>query len=132
MQLLLSHTNPQIKIIAACILFVMAFSLMAISPITADNNLNTSSKNLTSATYSALEMDLAKIINKYTGYSWNQSQQKASRIVKLVLYGSDATFAIGLVLSALSAGIVSTITAIAGWLLKKYIKRKGVRATVMW
>lgn len=127
----INRTQPQIKVIAACILFVLAFSLMAISPTMSDNNFSTNSKNLTtSVTYNALEMDLAQIIYKYTSLSWNTSQTKASKIVNLVLYGSDVGFAIGLVLSVFSAGIISTITALAGWLVKKWIKSYGVKAAV--
>jgi hypothetical protein len=133
MQLLAWRRNSQVKIIAAWLVFVMAVALMGISPVTDDNNLSAGSlKNLAIVSYSALEMDLAKVINKYTGYTWNQSQQKASKIVKLVLYGSDVTWAVGVVLAVLSAGTLTLIAAIVGRMLRWIILKKGRRAAVMW
>jgi hypothetical protein len=111
--------------------FVMAFALMSISPVAVDNNLNAGSKEPTLVGYSALGMDLAKLINKYTNSTWNQSQQKASKIVKLVVAGSDVTWAVGLVIGLATWG-VGLVIAIAGRILRWYILRRGKRAAVMW
>jgi len=132
--LLYCHKKSLVRAAVVCMLFVITVPLMGISPVTVDYKLNANSNSTQESTlvgYSALRMDLAKIINRYTGRTWNQSQQVASRIIELIVAGSSVTTAIGLVLGVVTGG-VATVLALARALLVWYIKKKGRRAAVMW
>ncbi|MCQ6277183.1 uberolysin/carnocyclin family circular bacteriocin [Bacillus sp. V3B] len=97
------------------------------------NHTVASNANIQTIEQSSLEVNLAKIINKYSKKTtWNQAQQKAKKIVNLVMTGSDIAAAVSLVLGFFSFGTITAIAWVARMSLKYYIKRKGRRAAVTW
>lgn len=130
--------SRQKKGIGVLLVFVMAFMLLA-SSLSFSSKVNTSkstSTSVVSSEFKGAEMKLAQVIYKYGKKSkkitWNQSQQKASKIVNLVITGSDIASAISIVLGFLSFGVVTAIAWAARMTLKWYIKKKGRQKAVTW
>ncbi|MEM5029854.1 uberolysin/carnocyclin family circular bacteriocin [Priestia sp. WB3] len=123
------------KILAA---FGMAFLSILVmfgtigSPVKYNQN-EFSNSDIQTLEKSSVEVNLAKIINKYSKKTtWNQAQKQASKIVNMVMTGSDVASAISIVLGAFSFGTVTAIAWAARMSLKWYIKRKGKKAAVTW
>ncbi|MDG5790189.1 uberolysin/carnocyclin family circular bacteriocin [Evansella sp. AB-P1] len=123
------------RVLSISFLCMMAFLLMASSVFLPANNSSQSvTTNVAVAEYeaSSAELQLARVINNHTKYTWNQSQSYASRIVNMVMVGSDIAAAVSIVLGFLSFGVVTAITWAARMSLKWYINRKGRREAVLW
>ena len=123
-------------LISVSFVLLLAFMLFASSILvpTSSTSLKATTNNLalTEVEGANAEMQLARVINNHTKYNWNQSQNYASRIVNMVMVGSDIAGAISIVLGFLSFGIITAITWAARMSLKWYIKRKGRREAVLW
>ncbi|BBP89671.1 hypothetical protein BsIDN1_32890 [Bacillus safensis] len=73
---------------------------------------------------------LINIVKRLLG---TRLKKKASKIVNMVMTGSDVASAISIVLGAFSFGTVTAIAWAARMSLKWYIKRKGKKkAAVTW
>lgn len=126
------------KGIAVLLVFAMAFALLA-SSLSFSSQISSSKATSTSAVsseFKGAEMKLAQVIYKYGKKSkkitWNQSQTQASKIVNLVITGSDVAAAISIVLGFFSFGVVTAIAWAARMSLKWYIKKKGRQKAVTW
>ncbi|MFD1706979.1 uberolysin/carnocyclin family circular bacteriocin [Siminovitchia sediminis] len=126
------------KGIAILLVFAMAFSILA-SSLSFSSQISSSkatSSSVVSSEFKGAEMQLAQVIYKYgkknKKITWNESQKRASKIVNLVITGSDIASAISIVLGFLSFGIVTAIAWAARMTLKWYIKKKGRQKAVTW
>ncbi|WP_100374812.1 uberolysin/carnocyclin family circular bacteriocin [Bacillus sp. FJAT-45037] len=92
----------------------------------------TSSNVNTSVEYKEVGLKLAQQINKHSKKTWNQSQTQASKIVNLVMNGSDVYTAVTAVIGVFTFGWGFAIISAAQLSLKWYIKKKGRKAAVTW
>lgn len=130
--------NNTKKSIGVLVAFVMGFMLL-IASMSFTPKVHTSMNTSQSAVeFKDVELNLAQVIykhgkkNKKNPMTWNESQTKASKIVNMVLTGSDIASAISIVLGFLSFGLLTAITWAARMTLKWYIKKQGKKKAVTW
>ncbi|MDQ0163943.1 uberolysin/carnocyclin family circular bacteriocin [Aeribacillus pallidus] len=129
------------KSMGVFLVFVLGFMFLASSLLFPPkmDTAKVSSTSVASSEFKNVEMNLAQVIYKYSRkdkndkrITWNESQQKASKIVNMVLTGSDVASAISVVLGFFSFGTVTAIAWAARMTLKWYIKKKGRKKAVTW